>query len=165
VSAGDNGTVGSEGIGAGVRSERRDIASDEDVAQLIRGFYGRCFEDDLLGPIFIDVAHLDLEAHLPVMVDFWTTVLFRSGAYRRNVLAVHVALHEQAPLTSEHLERWLELWTATVGDHFEGPVAQLAVTQARRFAWSMGQRLRGGSGSELSTVSRADLVIPLRPTM
>lgn len=143
-------------------TELRDITDTGDLETLIRAFYGRCFEDDLLGPIFVDVAHLDLQAHLPIMVDFWSTVLFRSGAYRRNVLDVHVTLDEKAHLASEHLDRWLELWSATVGQLFAGPKADLAVTQAKRFAWSLNRRLAGESGSELTTVRRSDLALPLK---
>ncbi|MGH3782975.1 MAG: hypothetical protein ACRDRO_20720, partial [Pseudonocardiaceae bacterium] len=40
--------------------------------------------DDSLGPIFVDIAQLDLAAHLPVMCDFWETVLLRAGLYHRN---------------------------------------------------------------------------------
>lgn len=140
-----------------------DITSNDDVAGLVREFYGRCFADDLLGPIFRDVAHLDLEAHVPTMVDFWTTVLFKAARYQGNVLNVHVDLHRKSPLTAEHLDRWLALWTATVGDMFTGPTADLAITQAKRFAWSMAQRLMGGSGSDLLTIKRRDLMADLPP--
>jgi truncated hemoglobin YjbI len=60
------------------------LVDREDVERLVRTFYTRAFDDPLLGPVFLDVAHLDLEAHLPVMCDFWETVLFRAGLYRRN---------------------------------------------------------------------------------
>ncbi len=138
-----------------------DIASRDDVATLVEDFYNRCFADDLLGPVFVDVARLDLRAHLPRMVDFWMTVLFRAGLYDGNVLDVHVALHDRHPLTAELLDRWLETWTATVSDTFAGEVADRAVLQARRFAWSMSRRLMGESGSALQTVSREELVIAL----
>jgi len=32
--------------------------------------FRRAFADELLEPVFIDVAQLDLDAHLPVMCDF-----------------------------------------------------------------------------------------------
>ncbi len=54
---------------------RRDIADHEDVAGLVTAFYQRAFVDDILGPIVVDVAQMDLPAHLPVMCDFWETVL------------------------------------------------------------------------------------------
>jgi hemoglobin len=59
---------------------------------------------------------MDLDAHLPVMCDFWKTVLFRAGLYRRNTLQVHADLHAATPLRAGHFARWLALWTATV-DH------------------------------------------------
>lgn len=145
-------------------SSMRDIEAPADIERLLRDFYGQCFTDDLLGPIFVDVARLDLEAHLPVMVDFWMTVLFRTGAYKRNLLQVHVDLHGRAPLTPAHLDRWLDLWVRTVEKDFSGEVADLAVTQAQRITWSMSRRLNGESGSELRTIQRRDLAKAL-PTV
>ena len=109
----------------------------------------------------MDVAQLDLEAHLPVMTDFWMTVLFRTGEYRRNLLKVHVDLHERAPLTALHLDRWLSLWTQTTRAEFAGDVAEMAVTQAQRITWSLERRLHGHMASELTTVTCGELVKPL----
>lgn len=141
--------------------EKGDIQGADDIVHLLRTFYARCFEDDLLGLIFVDVAQLDLEAHLPVMTDFWMTVLFRTGKYRRNLLKVHVDLHERAPLTAGHLDRWLSLWTETTRAEFAGDVAEMAVTQAQRITWSLGRRLNGDIASEFTTVTRGELVKPL----
>lgn len=141
-----------------------DISGVGDIEQLLRDFYGRCFDDDLLGPIFIDVARLNLEAHLPVMVDFWMTVLFRTGDYKRNLLQVHNDLHERTPLTPAHLDRWLDLWVHSVETAFSGEVATMAITQAQRISWSLSRRLNGASGSELVTIRRRDLTKELPST-
>ncbi|MFE5672067.1 group III truncated hemoglobin [Agromyces sp. NPDC056523] len=133
-----------------------DLANRGDVEQLVVAFYETAFRDPLIGPIFTDVARMDLAAHLPIMCDFWETVLFRSGAYRRNALQVHVALHARHPLADEHFTRWLELWDATVDAHFAGPVADRAKLQAARIAGSMRRRLAGRSGSAFETVARLD---------
>jgi hemoglobin len=90
-------------------ARRRDIGDRNDIAEMIMDFYARAFADDLLGPVFVDVAKLDLAAHLPIMCDFWETVLFRAGLYRRNALQVHVDLHREAHLTGAHFARWLQL--------------------------------------------------------
>ena len=37
-----------------------DITTRADCEQLVRAFYSRAFLDELLGPIFVDVAKLDL---------------------------------------------------------------------------------------------------------
>lgn len=138
-------------------SERgpRDLATRADVEVLVREFYTRAFADPLLGPVFRDVARMDLDAHLPVMCDFWQTVLFRAGLYQRNALAVHAALHAAFPLSSEHFARWLALWTASVDDNFAGEKAELAKRQAARIAYSISRRLLGESGSEFVTITRS----------
>ncbi|NUT53423.1 MAG: group III truncated hemoglobin [Saccharothrix sp.] len=135
---------------------RRDLAGREDALAVVTEFYRRAFDDHLLGPVFRDVARLDLAAHLPVITDFWDTVLFRAGTYRRNLLRVHTDLDERVPLTAAHFTRWLRLWAATVDDLFEGVKADLAKSQADRIARSMIRRLRREDASELVTIRRRD---------
>jgi hypothetical protein len=38
--------------GAPPAEGRPDIAGRDDIAELLRGFYGRAFRDELLGPVF-----------------------------------------------------------------------------------------------------------------
>ena len=133
-----------------------DIATRADVAALLRDFYGRAFADDLLGPVFVEIARMDLEAHLPVMCDFWMTALFRTGEYRRNAFVPHAQLHALAHLTPAHFSRWLELWRQTVADRHCGRHADHAVVQAARIANSMSRRL---TGATLADPARAESVL------
>ena len=131
---------------------RTDLQNRSDVERLVRAFYASAFEDTLIGPIFTQVARMDLEHHLPIMCDFWETVLFRAGLYRRNALELHRALHIRHTLGAEHFERWLALWVATVDDCFAGEKAELAKLQAGRIAGSIHRRLQGFSGSDFGTI-------------
>jgi len=130
----------------------RDLQGRPDIRDLVAEFYRRAFADPLIGPIFTDVARMDLEHHLPIMCDFWETVLFQAGLYRRNALQLHVALDARHPLSPEHFDRWLDLWVANVDEHFTGEKAELAKTEARRIAGSISRRLEGRSGSEFETI-------------
>jgi truncated hemoglobin YjbI len=131
-----------------------DLTGRADVQVLVESFYLRAFDDPLIGHIFTDVAHMDLAHHLPIMCDFWETVLFQAGLYRRNALALHVALNEKFPLSQAHFDRWLELWIENVDEKFAGEKAELAKTQARRIAGSIHRRVQGRSGSEFETLRR-----------
>jgi hemoglobin len=135
----------------------RDIATRDDIEVVVRDFYTRAFDDPLLGPVFVDIAQMDLEAHMPIMCDFWETVIFRAGLYKRNALQVHVDLHAKADLTAEHFGRWVDLWHATVDDHFAGENADQAKVQGARIAYSISRRLMGESGSEFVTIRRPTL--------
>ena len=132
----------------------RDIADRADVRDLVVGFYRSAFADPLIGPIFTDVAHLDLARHLPIMCDFWETVLLGAGAYHRNALQVHFELHALHPLGAEHFDRWLALWDAAVDERYSGPIADRARLQAGRIAGSMQRRLAGRSGSAFEALAR-----------
>jgi hemoglobin len=94
-----------------------------------------------------------LRDHLPVISEFWLTVLFHTGRYRRNALQPHLRLHTRAHLTEAHFERWLALWLATVDDRHVGPKAELAKVQATRIAGSMARRIAG-----IDCVAQADEV-------
>jgi hemoglobin len=128
-----------------------DIADRADLAALLREFYGRAFHDELLGPVFVDIAQMDLDAHLPTMCDFWETVLFQAGTYKRNALQPHQRVHALANLTPTHFARWLTLWKATVDDRHVGEKAELAKLQASRMAGAMSRRITGALPAEAVT--------------
>lgn len=131
---------------------QQDILDRDDIGALVTAFYLRAFADELLGPIFVDIAQMDLPAHLPVMCDFWETVLLRAGSYHRDALRPHLALNARVELTPAHFTRWLALWSATVDERHYGPTAELAKVQATRIAGSIGRRLRRQPASERVTI-------------
>lgn len=126
-----------------------DLATRADVHALLARFYGRVLADDVLAAPFTDVREKGLDAHLPVMCDFWETVLFRAGLYQGSALDVHRHVHRDHALSQRHFVRWLTLWLDTVDAMYRGPVAEQAKVQARRIAWAMHRRLTGGDAPEL----------------
>jgi hemoglobin len=121
----------------------RDIDTREDCERLVRDFYSRAFRDPIIGFLFTDVAHLDLEAHVPRITSFWETILLGAQTYSGGAFAPHAALHAKVPLRAGHFDRWVWLWTQTVVEHFRGPHADLAVHHARRVAAAFHARLSG----------------------
>ena len=118
-----------------------DIETREDVERLVRAFYGRAMTDPIIGFIFTDVAHLDLEAHVPEISSFWETILLGARSYGGGAFAPHAALHARAELRAAHFERWLVLWRETVDELFSGPRAELAKSHAARVARAFYRRL------------------------
>lgn len=130
--------------------ERFDITSRSDIARLVNLFYDQVRADDLLGPIFDDVAHTDWVEHLPKMYDFWESVLFGTAVFKGNPLAVHRTLARLAPMTPREFGRWVALFHATVDDLFTGVVAEEAKMRAARIAFNMQHHIR----ADLSTIAR-----------
>ena len=116
---------------------KNDIETRDDIDDLMNRFYARAISDDTIGYIFTDVAKLDLEHHLPVIGDFWETLLFGTGNYQkhgRNPLQIHAALNEKTPLYSTHFRRWLELFRSTVDEAFSGKRAEFIKLRAEAIA-------------------------------
>jgi hemoglobin len=128
-------------------AERDDIRGRADIIRLVDRFYGAVRADDLLGPIFDDIAQTDWAVHLPKMYDFWDTVLFGRSAFRGNPLAVHLDLATRAPLTEREFGRWLTLFHQQVDRLFSGPVADEAKLRARRIAAVMHHHLGAHAAS------------------
>lgn len=134
-----------------------DITNREDCERLVRAFYGRALTDPVIGFIFVDVAKLDLEAHVPRIASFWETILLGAQSYGGGAFRPHAVINAQVPLRAGHFERWLWLWHATVDELFSGERAELAKTHADRVARAFHARLRmldaAPAGEELPTLT------------
>jgi hemoglobin len=124
----------------------RDLETRADCERLVRAFYGRALTDQFLGFIFTDVAHLDLESHVPQITSFWETILLGARSYSGGAFRPHLELNAKVPLRAGHFERWLWLWGTTVDELFAGERAELAKAHARRVATAFYQRLQGAPG-------------------
>lgn len=114
-----------------------DIENRHDIDLLMQNFYERALVDDVIGYIFTEVAHLDLRSHLPIIGDFWETLLFRTGGYAdrgRNPLEVHRQLHLRSELEAQHFVRWLELFVTSVDEKFAGTKAEFIKMRAHAIA-------------------------------
>lgn len=112
----------------------RDL-HDDDLHDLLVAFYATIEEDALLAPYF---APVDMMAHMPRIVAFWSTMLFHTGRYTGSAFRPHL---EMQGLTAEHFSRWVATLETVLGDRFAGPNARLMIELAHRIAYSMQLRL------------------------
>jgi len=118
-----------------------DISDRADCDRLVRAFYGRALEDPIIGFIFVDVAKLDLEAHVPRITSFWETILLGARSYSGGAFRPHAELHAKVRLREGHFTQWLNLWSRTVDELFAGERAELAKAHAQRVSQAFLARL------------------------
>lgn len=104
-----------------------DIKTRKDVEKMVKSFYDRVMDDILLAPSFINVYW---PHHLPVMYNFWSSVLLGDMSYNGSPLSKHMDLN----LKAEHFDRWLKLFTENIDAQFTGPLAEEAKNRARTIA-------------------------------
>lgn len=118
-----------------------DIQSRADVENLINTFYRRVLKDTKIGFIFTDVAPIDWSTHLPLICDFWETVLLGNMKYRGNPMLKHLALDDRISLTPAHFNQWLRLWEQTTRQLFTGPIADEAIKRAQLMGQLMQHKI------------------------
>ena len=106
---------------------RRPIETRADLREMVEVFYVRLLGDERIASLF---SALDLEAHLPILVDFWAMMLLSEDSYRANAFQKHVPL----AISSQHFEIWLGHFDATVDGLFVGDRADLAKLRAHGIA-------------------------------
>jgi len=120
---------------------KKDIASRENLLLLVTRFYEKLLQDNSISYLFTDIAKIDLDHHLPVLVDFWDSVLFQSDTYHKNAMQPHINLHQISPLQPHHFETWLRYFNETVDELFKGEKAFLAKERALSIATVMKIKL------------------------
>jgi hemoglobin len=111
----------------------KDIEGRADIDVLVDTFYAKVRKDKVIGPFFNDVAKVNWEEHLPHLKDFWEAGLFHSVGFKGNIIRTHQELNSKSAMQKEHFEHWVDLFSATVDELFQGPNAEAA----KQKAWSM----------------------------
>lgn len=119
----------------------KDIQDRQDLINFLWAFYNKAIHDELIGRFFTEVVPLNLDTHIPVIADFWESVVFNARGYRKNVMEVHQHIHALSSIKAEHLDRWVEIFTTTTDDMFEGDKATLMKQRARSIATLMNIKL------------------------
>ena len=122
-------------------SLRSDLNTPASIDRFVDRFYARVLTDSLLAPLFLEVAGIDVEQHLPRIKAYWRKMLLGEPAYRRHMMQKHRDLDARSPLAPEHYARWLALFEATLDEHHAGPAADRARVLARRIAGNMRRNL------------------------
>ena len=119
-----------------MKTEKKDIGNRSDIGKLVSVFYRALLNDSLLAPSF---AGMDIEKHLPVIVNFWAAILLDEGGYTGNAFEKHLRLE----LSEKHFEKWLGHFDATVDELFVGEKAELAKQRAHSLGFIFQHKLKG----------------------
>lgn len=120
---------------------RPDLTSRKDIHNLVVGFYRELIMDEVLGPIFEEVAEVDWSKHIPLLIDYWCRVLLGHQTYQGAILVAHRHVHDQQAFTADHFDRWYSFWVATIDQTWAGPLAEKAKSHAAKVGGSLARQL------------------------
>ncbi len=100
-----------------------DLDNREEIRQLVDTFYRKVDKDNLLGPIFNDLAKVDWEEHTPKLTAFWCQLALGQSCFQGNPAGKHIRFSALEQFTAQHFDRWLSLFHGTIDGSWDGPYA------------------------------------------
>ena len=122
----------------------KEIASREDIIRLLKLFYEKVIKDETIGIIFTNIVPIDWDHHIPLIADFWESILLDNHVYSGNPMLKHIHINNIYPLHKKHFDAWLRLFDETVDENFTGEVAMLAKKKAHGIAGIMQLKMVQG---------------------
>lgn len=114
--------------------DKQDISSRAAIESFILAFYEKVKQDETIGIIFTEIVQIHWESHIPVIVDFWETILLDNPVYQKNAMEVHYNLNHIFPLQKKHFDAWLYHFNSTIDKMYEGTKTELAKKRAAGIA-------------------------------
>ncbi len=131
---------------------KKDVLQRSDIEDIVARFYAVTLKDPIVGFIFTDVAQINLEHHLPIIVNFWSDVVFKEHNYSGNTLQKHIDVHRKMSLRTGHFTRWLFLFNKAVEEFHSGENARLMMSRAELVAKSIAAALVNGKRADMNLV-------------
>jgi hemoglobin len=115
-------------------TSKTDISSRSAIESFVSAFYEKVKQDDTIGIIFTEIVQVHWESHIPLIVDFWETILLDNPIYKKNAMEVHYHLNNIFPLQKKQFDAWLHLFNSTIDEMYEGKLTELAKKRAAGIA-------------------------------
>lgn len=109
--------------------------TEDDLWRLVDVFYARVRRDAELGPVFTRAIAEDAwPEHLAIIQSFWSSVMLKTGRYKRDPFGVHRRIEGISPAL---FRRWLALFEETCRELFPPDAASALQAKAVMIAESM----------------------------
>lgn len=111
--------------------------TQEHIKTLVSHFYQKVQNDEILGPVFNDVAKVDWDHHIPLICEFWNSIMLKTNEYHGNAYRKHVLLGDKTEVTEKHFARWLALFEEEAFKHLPDQAARSITEKAHMIASSL----------------------------
>ena len=112
----------------------KDIENQQDLYFMVAEFYKNLLADTKIAYIFTDLVKIKIEEHLPILVTFWSQMIFGTGGYTNNLTDIHLKVDQMEHLTPELFEIWISHFNETLDENFNGKNADEIKHQAQNLS-------------------------------
>lgn len=118
-----------------------DLDSPQNIDIFVASFYEKLLSDDVMAPLFLRDAGIEVTTHLSTISLYWQKMLWGDKQYATNMMSKHRAIHAKSGFTVEHYDRWLGYFEQTVRGSFAGEYSDKALRIANAVIGNMAKRM------------------------
>jgi len=122
-------------------AEAPDLDSHQHIDQFIKLFYDKLLNDEIMAPVFLEDAKIDIRTHLPTISLYWQKMLLGDDQYRTHMMNKHRVVHKTNPFKEAHFIRWLTLFEEAIAANNSGPYTEKARKIAKNVIRNMKTQL------------------------
>ena len=112
----------------------KDILDQKDLYYFVDEFYKKLLADERINFIFTDIVKIKIEEHLPILVTFWSQMIFGTGGYTNNLTDIHLKIDTLHHLTPILFDIWLDHFIETIDSNFVGKNTNEMKLQAKNLS-------------------------------
>lgn len=115
----------------------KKLQNRDDINILVKSFYSKIRQNNLLGPIFNKhITENEWPLHLEKLTDFWETNLLGKPVFKGNPTLKHILVDANLnyKIEQQHFTTWVNIWIETIDELFVGELADQAKLAAKRMA-------------------------------
>ena len=120
-----------------------DLDTPQNIDSFVASFYDKLLKDDIMAPIFLRDANIDVSAHLPTISLYWQKMLWGDRQYNTNMMKKHRAVNVKKRFKTIHYQRWLGYFEQTAKESFAGEYTEKALRIANAVIHNMESRMTG----------------------
>ena len=106
------------------------IEDRSDIEVFVNEFYERVKFDSVIQHFFTKERGFSFEQHIPIMCDFWETILLHVPRYSGSPVGKHIVIDKELRMNPEHFERWVSIFNSVIDEFFVGDLATEAKKRA-----------------------------------
>jgi len=118
-----------------------DLDTPQNIDSFVASFYEKLLKDDIMAPIFLSDANIDVSAHLPTISLYWQKMLWGDRQYDTNMMKKHRAVNVKKRFKTMHYQRWIGYFEQTAKESFAGEYTEKALRIANAVIHNMESRM------------------------
>ena len=118
-----------------------DLDSPDHIDKFVHSFYDKLLSDELMAPVFLEHAKIDIRVHLPTISLYWQKMLWGDRQYNNHTMNKHRSVHANHPFEPRHFNRWFYYFELTASESFAGTFTDKAVGIAQKVIINMKKQM------------------------